>query len=95
MAMTWEAVKDPDDVKDYSLSWAAELAANSDTINTSTWTVEVGSGLTINSTSKSDTTTTLWLSGGTANVTYELLNRITTAGGRTLDQTMKLKCKNK
>ncbi len=95
MALSWEAVKDPDEIKDYSLNWAALLAVDSDTIVTSDWAVVTGSGLTIDSTSDSDTTTTVWLSGGTIGVTYELRNRVTTLGGRTYDQTVKLRCKTK
>lgn len=93
MSLSWPAVKDPDEVKDYKLDWAAML--DTDTISTSTWSVAVGAGLVIDSNSKTNTDTTVWLSAGTAGVTYELLNRVVTAGGRTYDQTCKLKVKSK
>ena len=93
MAVSWEAVKDPDEVKDYSFNWAALLATDEDTIATSVWEVVEGSGLTIDSDDSSDTTTSVWLSAGTVNTTYLIRNRITTAGGRTYDRTGKLKVK--
>jgi hypothetical protein len=39
--------------------------------------------------------TKVWLSGGADGQSYLVLNRITTVGGRTMDQTMKLKVKSK
>lgn len=90
MALTWP-FKDPDEVLDYSIDWSGRLGA--DTISTSTWTVP--DGITKDSDDKSTTTTTLWLSGGTEGETYSFLNRIVTAGGRTMDQTVKLKIKSK
>jgi len=48
MALTWPAIKDPDEVKDYSLDWSALLGA-SDTITSSTWSIDEGDGLTIDS----------------------------------------------
>ncbi|MDK1377107.1 MULTISPECIES: hypothetical protein [unclassified Sinorhizobium] len=94
MALTWPALKDPDEVKDYSLNWAALLGA-SDTITSSTWTIDDGDGLTIDSDSNNSTATTVWLSSGTAGTNYSLVNRIVTAGGRTFDQTVRLKVRAK
>lgn len=93
MAMTWERPKDPDEVVDYDLSWAEQMAADSDTIATSTWTVPTG--ITKNSVSNTTTRTKIWFSGGTAGQTYSCVNRVVTAGGRTFDQTMKLKVKDR
>ncbi|AMX93620.1 MULTISPECIES: hypothetical protein [Mesorhizobium] len=92
MALTWDP-KDPDEVLDYVLDWTDRLAG--DTITSSTWTIPVGSGLTLGTRSLTDTTTTVWLSAGVADVAYQLLNRIVTAGGRTHDQTVKLKVRQK
>ncbi|GAA2888095.1 hypothetical protein GGQ99_004794 [Aminobacter niigataensis] len=89
MAEVWEAPKDPDDVKDYELDWTARLPG--DTISGSTWSIAVGTGLVIDSSSHTNTVTKVWLSAGTAGVNYELLNRVETTGGRIYDQTMKLK----
>lgn len=93
MPLTWEAVKDPDEVKDYSLLWTSMLAG--DTIASSSWEVVSGSGLTISSSSHNDTVTTVWLSGGTLNGNYDLRNRVTTTGGRTYDQTVRLNVRAK
>ena len=78
--------KDPNAILDYSIDWSDWL--DTDEISTSTWTVPAG----ITKTDESNTTTiaTIWLSGGTAGTTYSLLNRITTTGGRTADQTFKI-----
>lgn len=87
MSLTWPD-KDPDEVLDYVVRWAARLAG--DTIDTSTWVVPAG--LTKDSDTKTGTTTTIWLSGGTAGQEYSLVNRVVTAGGRTMDQTITLTC---
>ena len=93
MALTWEAVKDPDEIKDYVLDWSSLLGE--DEIVSSTWTIADGAGLVIDSESATATSTTIWLSAGVIGTTYHLLNRVTTSGGRTYDQTVKLKCKAK
>lgn len=92
MALAWP-FKDPDEILDYRINWVARLGV--DTIVTSTFSVAVGAGLVVDSNSFTDTITTVWLSGGTLGVTYQVLNRITTLGGRTMDQTVKLKIKAK
>ena len=91
MALTL-APKDPDETLDYIVDWSARLGAD-DTISTSAFTVPAG--LTKDSDDNTTTTATVWLSGGTLGETYEILNRVTTAGGRTYDQTLKLKIKAK
>jgi hypothetical protein len=90
MALTWPN-KDPDEVLDYELDWSARLGT--DTISSSTWTVPTG--ITKNSDSHTTTTTTVWLQGGTVAASYTFNNRIITAGGRTMDQSVKLKIKEK
>jgi len=79
--------KDPDAVKDYQIDWSTWLGT--DTIATSTWTVPAG--ITKASDTKTDTTTTAWLTGGTLGTDYSLVNRITTTGLRTEDQTIVIK----
>jgi len=83
MALHWPD-KDPDDILDYAVSWAARLAG--DTIVSSTWIVP--DGITKDSDSKTDTVTTIWLSGGSVGTKYTLVNRITTAAGRQIDQSV-------
>lgn len=75
--------QDPNEVKDYTLDWGARRLLEGETINSSTWIVPAG--ITKNSDSDTDTTTTVWLSGGTAGVHYTLTNRVVTSQGRTYD----------
>lgn len=82
--------KDPAAILDYQVNWAAWLG--SDTIVTSTWTVPTG--ITQDSATNTTTTATIWLSGGTAGTSYELVNRIVTAGGRTAERTLTIKVRN-
>jgi hypothetical protein len=91
MARRWTDPKDPDEVLDYVVDWQLPLAG--DVIDTSSWTLPTGivSGVQ----SKTATTTTIWLSGGTAGQDYSILNRITTLGGRTRDQTCTLRVRTK
>lgn len=83
--------KDPAAVLDYTIDWEDWLAG--DAIATSEWTVSAG--ITAGATGKTDTTTTIWLSGGLSGQTYTIFNRITTAGGRTNVQTFKITCMEK
>lgn len=90
MSLSWPP-KDPDENLDYKIDWTARLAG--DTIQTSLWIVPVG--LTKGAESNTNTATTVWLTGGTINTDPQVTNRITTAGGRTMDQTVKLKIRAK
>jgi hypothetical protein len=94
MSLTWERTKDPDEVVDYELSWADQMTADADTISTSTWTVPAGITKVTSSIIGTNTISKIWFSGGTAGQSYSCLNRVVTAGGRTLDQTVKLKMKD-
>ena len=76
--------KDPDAVLDYAINWATWL--DTDTISTSTWTVE--SGLTKDSDTKTTTIATIWVSGGTLATSYSGVNHIVTAAGREEDRTV-------
>ena len=87
-------IKDPSDVLDYVINWAAQLTQDgSDTIATSTWTVPTG----ITQASESETTTaaTIWLSGGTAGTDYDCVNKIVTAASRTYERTITIKVRNR
>lgn len=77
-------VKDPNAVLDYTIDWSLWL--DGDTISTSTWTV--GSGIVKDLDTKTATTTTIWLSGGTLATSYTVSNRIVTVAGRTEDRTL-------
>jgi len=93
MSKTWP-FKDPNEVLDYQVEWVSRLL--NENILTSVWTI-TGSDAALlqGSTSIDGTKTIVWLSGGTLNVTYSLTNRITTDGLRTMDQTVRLKIKEK
>lgn len=71
--------KDPHAKLDYAIDWSTWLLSG-ETISTSTWTV--GTGLTTESTGKADTSTLIWLSGGTAGNEYTVANKIVTSDGR-------------
>lgn len=90
--------KDPEEVLDYTVDWRPRLGA--DTIVSTVFTIVSGeASTTLHMDSWSitglDQMTTLWLSGGTLGVTYRILNHITTAAGRQMEQTVKLKVKAK
>jgi hypothetical protein len=87
----WAPDKDPDAVLDYCIDWGDWLG--DDQITTSNWAVSPG--ITASGASKTETTVTIWLSGGEAGETYTVHNRITTAGGRTNDQSFKISCVEK
>lgn len=81
-------LKDPSAVLDYEFDWSAWLGA--DTIASHTVTAEAG--VTVMSSSATSTATIVWLSGGTAGTDYDVTNQIVTAGGRTDERTMLIRC---
>ena len=76
--------KDPDATLDYLIDWSDWL--DDDTISTSTWTVADGITQEAGAT-KTATTTTVWISGGTAGMSYAVTNHIVTTAGREDDRT--------
>lgn len=82
--MTIQSVtQDPGETLDYALDWSTYLTSvGGDTISSSSWTVTTG--LTKVSDSNTTTTTTIWITGGTAGGEYWATNTIVTAGGRTV-----------
>ena len=89
MSLTWPN-KDADEVLDYKIDFADLLAG--DTISTVTWVI-APSGLTKQSQSNTTTTATIWLTGGADGTSYTVTCTITTAGGRTFEQAVKIKIK--
>lgn len=71
---------------DYSLDWRRELVEG-DTIASSVWTVPAG--LNNASDTHSETETTIWLSGGTPGEAV-VVNRVVTAGGRTIERAVNI-----
>lgn len=91
MALTWPA-KDPDEVLDYEIDWTKRL--DGDTITSEDFIVAEGD-VVVDSSTSTDSTATVWLSGGTLDEQCLITCRVVTAGGRTMDQSMKLKIKAK
>jgi hypothetical protein len=86
--------KDPSAILDYSVDWDADNWLGTDTITgTPVWTVPAG----ITKTTQSNTTTvaTAWFSGGTHGTDYDVACKITTAGGRTDERTIRLQVRNR
>lgn len=91
----WPATKDPDEVKDFGLDWTDRLTEGGDELASSEWsilsTVTVPPLVIQDGTQFTSQIATVWLTGGLAETDYELLNRVTTLGGRTYDQTVLLR----
>jgi hypothetical protein len=85
--------KDPDEVLDYSVDWTNRLAG--DTISTSAWSLVTASGIVLGAASNTTTKTTTFLSAGTEGATAIIRNRVTTAGGRTMDETISINIRSK
>ena len=92
--MPQEFIKDPDALLDYKVDWSNWLGT--DTIDSSSWAiVGTDNALTENTTSKTDDSATIWLDGGTLGKSYEVTNRIITAGGREDDRTITVRVLDK
>jgi hypothetical protein len=81
-------VQDPTEVLDYQINWA-DFLPTGDAIASSAWTADTG--LTVTTGGYTATTTTVWVSGGTARYLYRVTNTVTTTGGRTIDKVLKFK----
>lgn len=80
--------KDPDATLDYTWDWTAWLG--DDTISTAVFTADPG--IVIEYDSVAPKTATVWLSGGTAYQTYQVICKITTAAQRIEDRSIKIFC---
>jgi len=83
--------KDPDAVKDYPWDWSKWLQQG-EIIDRVDWIVP--DGITDSDTTFTDTSATIWLSGGSVGYDYPVTCRITTNQGRTDDQTRVFKIRN-
>ena len=98
-----EWVKDPDATLDYKFDWKAstngtgssDWLASGETI--SSHTIDADTGITVDSSSQTDTNTsvTVWLSGGTAGTEYLVRCEIVTSASRTDERTIKIKCEER
>ena len=85
-------IKDSDAVLDYGFDWSDWLA-DGETISASSWTVSTG--IIEDSNTNTTTTTTIWLSGGTINTTYRVINEIVTNLGRTDNRSIDIRVRNR
>ena len=85
--------KDPDETLDYVFDWDDKYLATGEIISSATWTVTTG--ITEGAKSNTDSTTTIWLSGGTAGSDYEIACKVVTSGSRTAERTAKILCRQK
>lgn len=87
--------KDPNEVLDYGFDWSLR-DLEGDTILTFTSTVTEGTVVVGDSVFSPDSLKTItWLSGGLDGETCKVELRITTALGRTLEQTVPIKIKSR
>lgn len=94
--LSWPT-KDPNEVLDYQLNWANAddpRLETGETITSSTFSVEEGDVVIDSSSYVASGLTTVWLSGGTAGIRCTILNRIITSGGRTYDQSVRLRIRS-
>lgn len=94
MSMKWKTPKDPDEVLDYVVDYSSRMIPG-DTIAAILEVSVVEGSVQIDSHSFTDNRLTVWLSGGTEGESCPILFRVTTQGGRLLDQTVTLKIKSK
>jgi hypothetical protein len=90
--------KDPDEKKDYGFTWAGTadtILGTGDTVASSVWVLPVGITQSSPAPSNDANTTTIWLSGGTHNQDYTLINRITSTNGRILEAALVIQVRNR
>lgn len=75
--------KTANEIYDYGFNFAPKMEPG-DVISASVWTVP--SGLTAGAAGNNNTTTGIFLSGGTLGDDYACVNKITTAGGRVIER---------
>lgn len=91
----WERAKDPTEDYANEIDWAVNASLGDDTIAGSVFTLVNDVGLVIESQDFTDTTATLKLSGGLRDRDAEIRNVITTAGGDTFVETIKLRIRKR
>lgn len=92
--MNKSSYKDPNAVLDYVFDWEAWLG-ESDTIVSAE--VEADDGLVVDSSSVAadGKSVTVWLSGGTAGASYDVVCHVVTADGREEDRTWQFRVKER
>lgn len=83
--------KTPDAVLDFAFDWVGRnWLETSETITSHAVTVDTG--LTKDSDSESGGIVTIWLSGGTEGINYEVCCMVTTSMGRTEKRNIMIRC---
>ena len=94
--MAQQYIKDVNAELDYVFDWndtTSPWLATGETISSFTVTAETGITLGIGTKAPAQASgkVTLWLSGGTAGVTYDVACKIVTSAGRTDERTIKIR----
>ncbi len=100
---TFDDAKDPSDVDNFKFDFKASTNNNggTDFLQTgetiSTRSITIPSGITLDSSSITDTNTsvTVWLSGGTDGDDYTIVCLITTSTSRTIERSAVVKVRNR
>lgn len=94
MSIKWKTPKDPDEVLDYVVDYSNRMVPG-DRIAAVLEVSVVEGSVHIDSYSFTDNRLTVWLSAGEEGETCPILFRVTTEGGRLLDQTVNVRIKSK
>ena len=105
MTIDTSFTKDPDAVLDYKFDWApltngasggaSDWLASGETISTKTVTPSDGITVDGSEITDTDTSVTLWLSGGTAGQDYTVACKIVTSDSRTDERTITIHVRNR
>ena len=91
--------KQPAEVKDYDIDYSEWLGPVADTVDIPTATVtsatEPVPTLEVDSIEQTTTAVKLWISGGTAGVSYKVTVQMTTTGGRLDESELVFKVKDR
>lgn len=94
MTKTWDAVLDPDEIRDFGVNWLPQITDNRGivvkTVTNSTYSVASGS-VQILDQSFTTTNTTVRLTGGALGEICNLLNTVTLSDGERYEQTCQLR----
>ena len=93
MAHKWP-YKDPDEVLDYTHDWTPRMTEGDAFAGLPTCTVVTGD-VVVDTVTASGFLQTVWLSGGTADTAVKLTLRVTTTGGRTFEETVRMRVENR
>lgn len=85
--------QDPAENLDYLLDWTVELAGDT-IIGTPTVVATAGLTATYSASLSTSTTTVIWMSGGTAGVSYQVACTVTTLVGRVLKRSVTMNILN-